>query len=274
MTSVSPTPLQLSRQSRIPYHELQRLIATVTNETVNPTVPLTDAVAARTAPLIRMRQAGVPLQYLEGRVDFGPIRVAVDRRALIPRPETEQLWELVIRLVPVSVPSVIVDIGTGSGALALALAHSYPQAEVVATDIRPEALELARENVKANRWVGGRIELREGDLFEALPSSLRGEVDVLVSNPPYVAESEWPQLPSDVRAEPYPALVAGPRGTEILERLAAGASEWLRPSGTLALEIGETQAAQAELALRAGGINPRIHHDLTGRPRFVWGSMV
>ncbi len=274
MTSASLTPLQLSRRSRLPYHELERLIATVTTDTIHPGLPLAAEIADRTSLLLGMRKAGVPLQYLEGHVDFGPVRVGVDRRALIPRPETEQLWELVVRSVPVSVPSVIVDIATGSGALALALAHSYPQAEVVATDISSEALELARENMRANRWVGGRIELREGDLFEALPSSLRGEVDILVSNPPYVTESEWPELPSDVRAEPYQALVAGPRGTEILERLAAGVSDWLRPSGTVVVEVGETQAAEVQEAFRAGGINARIKHDLAGRRRFVWGSVI
>lgn len=272
MTSVFPTPLQLSRRSRLSYHELQRLIATVTTDTIHPAVPLRPEVADRTAALIRLRQTGVPLQYLEGFVEFGPVRLAVDHRALIPRPETEQLWELVTRLVPASLPSVIVDLGTGSGALALALAHSYPQAEVVATDISPRALDLARENVSINRWAGGRVEMREGDLFEALPSCLRGEVDVLVSNPPYVAEAEWPHLPAEVRAEPHAALVAGPRGTEILERVAADVSEWLRPSGTVAVEIGETQAAEVQEAFRAGGIDARIHHDLAGRPRFVWGG--
>jgi release factor glutamine methyltransferase len=167
---------------------------------------------------------------------------------------------------------LIVDIGTGSGALALALAHSYPQAEVFATDNSPQALALAQENVRTNRWQAGRINLREGDLFEALPSSLRGEVDILVSNPPYIAEAEWPDLPTDVRAEPYPALVAGPRGTEVLERLAAGASDWLSPSGTVVVEIGETQGAEVQKAFGTGGIDATIHRDLTGRPRFVWGG--
>ena len=272
MASVFPTPLQLTRRNRLPYHEVRRLIATVTTDTIHPAAPLRPEVAGRTASLIRMRQAGVPLQYLEGDVEFGPVRLAVDQRALIPRPETEQLWELITRLVPVSRPSVIVDLGTGSGALALALAHSYPQARVVATDISAKALELARENVRANRWVGDRVELREGDLFEALPSSLRGEVDVVVSNPPYVAEAEWSDLPADVRAEPYAALVAGPHGTEILQRLAGEVSEWLRPTGTVAVEIGETQAAEIRQAFGDGGIDARIHHDLAGRPRFVWGG--
>ena len=249
------------------------MIATVTADPVPPGVPLSPEVAARAEALIRRLEAGEPLQYLEGYVEFGPVRVAVDDRALIPRPETEQLWELITLLVPFSLPSVIVEIGTGSGALALALAHSYPRAEVVATDICPKALELAQENIEANRWEGGRIELREGDLFEALPSSLRSEVDILVSNPPYVAESEWGDLPSEVRAEPYRALVAGPRGTEILERLAVGVSEWLSPTGTVAVEIGETQAAVVQEALVDGGIDSRVHLDLNGRPRHVWGGI-
>lgn len=273
MTLLAPTPLQLSRRTGLPYHEVQRLIATVTAERVRPDLALSSEAAVRTEALIRRREAGAPLQYLEGYVEFGPVRVAVDGRALIPRPETEQLWELVTRLVPSSRPSVIVEIGTGSGALALALAHSYPQAEVVATDICPRALELARENIRANRWAGGRIELREGDLFEALPSSLRGEVDILVSNPPYVKESEWEDLPAEVRAEPYTALVAGPRGTEMLVRLAAEVSDWLSPSGTVAVEIGETQAAEVQDALVAGGIDARVNLDLTDRPRHVWGRI-
>jgi len=250
------------------------LIETLTDDQVEADRPLPPTIAAATETLIRKRQSGVPLQYLEGYVDFGPIRVAVDERALIPRPETEQLWELVTRLVPASVPSVIADIGTGSGALALALAHTYPRSRVVATELCPEALELARENVRANRWVADRIELREGDLFDAMPGSLRGEVDIVVSNPPYVAESEWPGLPAEVRAEPYPALVAGPRGTEILERLAAEVCDWLRPSGTVAVEVGQGQAAEVLEAFMAGGVAARMHRDLAGRSRFVWGGPV
>ena len=272
MASLALSPLQISRRSRLPYHEVRRLIETLTEESVEADRPLPPGIAAATETLIKKRRAGVPLQYLEGYVDFGPVRVSVDERALIPRPETEQLWELVTRLVPASLPSVIVEIGTGSGALALALAHTYPRAEVIATDISPPALELARENIRDNRWEAGRIDVREGDLFDAVPLSLRGEVDIVVSNPPYVAESEWSGLPAEVRTEPYAALVAGPRGTETLERLAGEVCEWLRPSGTVAVEVGETQADEVFEAFCAGGIDARIHNDLAGRPRFVWGG--
>ena len=267
------TPLQLSLQTGLPYHEVRRLIASVTADNIHPGLPVDPEVLTRVTSLIHRRQTGTPLQYLEGHVEFGPVRVGVDHRALIPRPETEQMWELVNRLVPPAAASLIVDIGTGSAALALALAHSYPKARVVATDICPQALQLARENIEANRWVAGRITLREGDLFDALPSSMRGGVDILVSNLPYVAETEWPNLPTDVRAEPYHALVGGPRGTELIERLAAGVSDWLRPSGTVTAEIGETQFNAAAKAFRAGGIDARIFSDLTGRPRFVWGGV-
>lgn len=272
MASVALSPLQISRRSRLPYHEVRRLIETLTEDSIEADRPLAPGIAAATETLVRQRQAGVPLQYLEGYVDFGPVRVSVDERALIPRPETEQLWELVTRLVPASLAPVIVDMGTGSGALALAMAHSYPRAEVIATDISPKALELAQENIRANRWEAGRIHVHEGDLFDAMPCSLRGEVDILISNPPYVAESEWASLPAEVRVEPYAALVAGPRGTEVLERLADEVCEWLRPSGTVAVEIGETQAEEIQEAFLDGGIAARIHNDLAGRPRFVWGG--
>jgi len=272
-TSDPLTPLQLSFRSGLPYFEVRRLIASLTTESIHPGLPLTPDIATQTESLIRRRQAGTPLQYLEGYVEFGPVRVRVDQRVLIPRPETEQLWELVTRLIPTSLPSLIVDIGTGSGALALALAHSYPQAQVIATEICPDALQVARENVEANRWVGGRIDLLQGDLFDAMPSRLAGRVDILVSNPPYVAEEEWPGLPADVRAEPYKALVSGPRGTEVLERLATGAADWLQPLGTVLVEIGETQACRVKDLFGAADIDARIHSDLTGRPRFVWGGL-
>ena len=274
MGSPALSPLQISRRSRLPYHEVRRLIETLTEDSVEPDRPLPPGIASETEALIKRRQAGVPLQYLEGHVDFGPVRVSVDDRALIPRPETEQLWELVTRLVPASVASLIVEIGTGSGALALAMAHTYPQAEVIATDVSPVALELARENIRDNHWEAGRIDLREGDLFDAVPGSLRGEVDIVVSNPPYVAVSEWSSLAAEVRAEPYAALVAGPRGTEVLEKLAAEVCGWLRPSGTVAVEIGETQAEEVQEAFRVGGIAAKVHKDLAGRSRFVWGGPI
>lgn len=220
----------------------------------------------RFAALVALRLRGHPLQYLEGTAAFGPLDLAVDDRVLIPRPETEQLWEMACRLVPH--PRVVLDLGTGSGALALAFAHRFPAARVVAVDASPGALEVASAN---GDRLGLAVEWLAGDLFDPLPAELEGAVDLLVSNPPYVAEAEWPDLPTDVRHEPRQALVAGPRGTEVLERIAAAAPRWLAPGGWLACEIGETQGGWAREAFSAGLVDVEVRPDLTGRDRFVVG---
>jgi release factor glutamine methyltransferase len=218
-----------------------------------------DALAAR-------RAAGEPLQYLEGRIPFGPVSLAVDRRALIPRPETEQLFELAVTALDDAGPgTVIVDLCTGSGALALALKHAFGAARVYGTDIDPDALALARSNAAD---AGLDVTLLEGDLFGALPGRLMGRIDLLVANPPYVSEAEWADLPADVRDhEPRRALVAGPSGTEVVERIAEEAYWWLGIGGYAICEIGETQG---ERALEAFGAFDRgIRRDLAGRDRFV-----
>jgi|FLYL01.1.fsa_nt_gi release factor glutamine methyltransferase len=214
--------------------------------------------------LTERRLAGEPLQYLEGTAAFGPLELEVDQRVLIPRPETERLYELVVELV--TDPDVVVDLGTGSGALALALKHRFGSARVVATDISPDALEVASANAER---LGLQVEFRLGDLFSALPADLAGQVGLLVSNPPYVAESEWESLPADVRREPRVALVAGPRGTEVLARIARGAADWLRPGGLVACEIGETQGQEALELFGAALSEVRVAQDLTGRDRYL-----
>ena len=123
---------------------------------------------------------------------------------------------------------------TGAGPLALFLARAWPEARVIGTDIFPQALEVARGN-------GDGVEWLEGDLFEALPEALRGSIDLLVANPPYVAESEWDSLPTDVRHEPRSALVAGPEGTEVIEAILSDLPGWLAQGGEAWIEIGETQ---------------------------------
>ena len=221
---------------------------------------------ARLDHLLRRRLAGEPLQYLEGRIPFGPVELQVDGRALIPRPETEQLWELAVALLGAAGPGTpLVDVGTGSGALALALKHAFPSAPVYATDLSPAALSLAREN-----GVGAGLEVTflEGDLLEPLPAALRGRVEMIVSNPPYVSAAEWEALPGEIRLhEPREALVAGPEGTEVLARLAAEAYWWLGVGGWLICEIGETQG-EAVLEL-FGAYERDVRVDLAGRPRFL-----
>ncbi len=228
--------------------------------------PAGGAEQARLEALAARRLAGEPLQYLEGRIPFGPIELQVDRRALIPRPETEQLWELAVALLGRAGPGTpLVDVGTGSGALALALKHAFPSAPVYGTDSSAEALSLARENAAANSLEATFL---QGDLLEPLPAGLRGRVEMVVSNPPYVSEAEWAALPEEIRLhEPRQALVAGPEGTEVLARLAAEAYWWLGVGGWLVCEIGETQG-EAALDL-CGAYEREVRADLAGRPRFL-----
>jgi release factor glutamine methyltransferase len=237
----------------LPAHELRRLRAAAGED------------PDRLANLVEARLGGEPLQYLEGTAPFGPLDLVVDDRVLIPRPETEQLWELARGLV--DHPQVIVDLCTGSGALALALKLVFPAARVLATELSPGAVAVARANVLR---LGLEVEVLEGDLLAPLPADLAGTVDLVVSNPPYVAESEWSALPADVKREPAMALVAGPDGTEMVARIAGGVGGWLRPGGVVACEMGETQGNVVR-ALFAGLDEVRIHRDFAGRDRFVTG---
>jgi release factor glutamine methyltransferase len=253
----------------LPSYELERLKMAATGRSraqllADPA--LDPAERWRLDGLIVRRLAGEPLQYLEGRVPFGPIEVKVDRRALIPRPETEQLWEAATAtLGEVGPGTPLVDLGTGSGVLALALKRRFPTAPVYATDLSAEALDLARENAAA---AGLEVTFLQGDLFDPLPRSLRGRVELIVANPPYLSEAEWEQLPDEIRLhEPREALVAGPAGTEVLARIAADACWWLRAGGRVLCEIGEDQG-EAALAL-FGAYESEVRLDLAGRPRFL-----
>lgn len=251
----------------LPDHEARRLLQLVTGldaAGVGLLEGLEPDQEVRFKELVERRLDGEPLQYIEGTVQFGPVEVAVDRRVLIPRPETEVLWErAVAALDTADEDSVIVDLGTGSGALALALKHAFPEARVYATDIDPDAVELARENVEE-----AGVTVFTGDLFAALPFGMRGHVDLLISNPPYVADGD--DLPSEVRdREPAGALFAGQQGDEILERIAEQAFYWVKPGGWVFLEIGETQAERAvELFADFQCV---IYEDLAGRPRILAG---
>lgn len=233
----------------LPEHELRRLEAVVT-----PEQPL-DTLVAR-------RQAGEPLQYIEGTAAFGPLDLVVDERVLVPRPETEGLFELACQMV--RNPEVIVDLCTGSGALALALKSKFRAATVFATDISEDALEVARVNQDRT---GLDVHWAAGDLFEPLPAALLGEVDLVVANPPYVAESEFDSLPEEVRREPKVALVSGTTGLEVIRRIGASVSAWLRPGGVVVMEIGETQGAAASAAFI--DLPTVVRRDLAGRDRYV-----
>lgn len=251
----------------LPDHEARRLLQMATGldaAQVGLLESLDSAQEARFGRLVRRRLAGEPLQYIEGTVQFGPIEVRVDRRVLIPRPETEVLWERAVQaLGRADEDTVIVDIGTGSGALALALKHAFPAARVYGTDVDPAAAGLAEENV-----AGTGVTILVGDLYDALPFGMRGHVDLLVANPPYVGEHE--ELPAEVRDhEPATALYAGPAGDEVLVRLAEQAFYWVKPGGWVFVEIGETQAGRARELF--ADFKCEILNDLAGRPRILAG---
>lgn len=245
----------------LPEHERRRLFALVTGQRLTElrrTAQLTATQQALFDSLVARRRQGEPLQYLEGTVQFGPIELAVDHRVLIPRPETEYLLELVgDRPAPV----VVVDLCTGSGALALAMKRIFPGARVIGTDVSADALDVAAANGVANNLV---VEWRQGDLFDALPPRVAGMVDLVVANPPYVAEGDWTGLPEDVKREPRQALVAGPRGTEIADKVLVEVQRWLAPSGEAWIEVGEDQAR--DLANR---FLAQVVLDQYGRDRFV-----
>ena len=251
--------------------------------------PATARGAARLTGMVERRLAGEPLQYVIGHWPFRHLDLLVDRRVLIPRPETEITAEVALeeavrggarRGAPDPWGSVapgypVADLGTGSGALALALASELPEAEVWATDADAGALTVAGANLAGLGLCATRVRLAQGLWYEALPDALRGRLVVIVSNPPYVAEAEYAALPAEVRDhEPRPALVAGPRGTEALETLLDGAPAWLAPGGAVVLEIAPHQAGfLSERATGAGYRLVEVHPDLTGRDRVLVGRL-
>ena len=233
----------------LPDHELARLEALA-----GPDKPLEE--------LVERRLNGEPLQYIEGTAAFGPLEIQVDERVLIPRPETEGLFELANKMV--RMPKVIVDLCTGSGALALALKHAFPGASVFATDISEDAIEVAFANRHAT---GLDVYLAAGSLFDPLPASLLGEVDLIVANPPYVPEADFETLPFDVQKEPKVALVSGSTGLEVIQEIGAAAATWLRPGGVVICEIGEEQGVSASSCF--ADLPAVIRQDLAGRDRYV-----
>jgi release factor glutamine methyltransferase len=221
--------------------------------------------------MLERRLRGEPLQYVLGRWGFRVLDLYVDDRVLIPRPETEALTQMALEECRRLEARLAVDLGTGSGAIALALAVEWTGIEVWATDVSPDALAVARANVAGMGRIGAAVRLAEGSWYEALPAELAGAVDVIVSNPPYVAEYEVEDLPDEVRAwEPLAALVSGPTGLEAIERIVAEAPLWLAHPGSLLVEIAPHQAAEAEALARAAGFgSAAVWPDLTGRDRIL-----
>lgn len=220
--------------------------------------PLAPAAAARYDRLLGERERRVPLAYLTGEREFWSLRLRVDHRVLVPRPETETLVEAALdRLQP---GDRVADVGTGSGAIVIALAHELRSGAFRGTDRSAAALAVARENAAAH-GVGHLIEFLEGDLFSPL-ADCAGLLDAIVSNPPYIPTADLAGLQAEVRDhEPRAALDGGHDGLAVIARIVRGAAPLLRRSGWLLLEVGAGQAAAVRsLLARSGGFD-----DITGR---------
>jgi release factor glutamine methyltransferase len=228
--------------------------------------PLSEAERAPVRALIRERAAGKPLQHLLGTAAFFGRSFLCDSRALVPRPETEQLAELILKDLRGRQGKLsILDIGTGSGVIAITLALELPSAEVTATDVSRDALSLARENASRHA-VEERIRFYETDLF---PWD-EARFDCIVANPPYVATSELASLPLEVLHDPRIALDGGSDGLALIQRLIDASADRLLPTGILAMEIGYEQADAVAGQLSSNNYRKiLVHKDYQGIRRFI-----
>jgi release factor glutamine methyltransferase len=227
---------------------------------------LTEAELAPLRDLVRRRGQGEPLQHLLGTVEFCGRVFVCDKRALVPRPETEQLVELLKSRIPDS-PSRILDVGTGSGVIALSLAGMFPEAKIVATDISEDALALATENA-ARLGLGTNVIFAKTDLLEGIESTF----DLIVANLPYLATRERGTLSREVLRDPEGALFAGEKGDEIVRKLIDSARARLSAGGLLALEVGLGQADDlAALMAEKNYHDIKTERDYGGVIRFLFG---
>jgi len=245
--------------------------------------PATVLALTRFDRLVERRLAGEPLQYVIGHWAFRRLDLLVDRRVLIPRPETELVVEFALAEIARLVARhehtydrrlAVADLGTGSGAIALALASECPVVDVWATDLSEPALAVARANLAGIGRAATRVQVRHGSWFEALPAELAGQFGVVVANPPYVGDGE--DLPAEVEQwEPVTALRSGPDGLDDARVLLAEAPRWLRPDGVLVLELGAGHLHEAAaLAHSAGFVSVEVRPDLTGRDRCLLARRV
>ena len=235
---------------------------------------VTQRMVAHLDSMIARHSAGEPLAYVLGRWAFRHLDLAIDRRVLIPRPETEVVAGVAVELAQARPrPVTVVDLGTGSGAIGLALADELPVTGVTVwlVDDDPDALDVARANLAGIGRRAANVRIAQGSWFDALPAGT--VVDLAVSNPPYVA-IDSPDLDPGVRQwEPAHAVYAGQDGLDAIRRLVADAPRWIRPGGWLVLEIGADQGRSVEALLRvAGFVDIDIRPDLAGRDRVAVAS--
>jgi release factor glutamine methyltransferase len=225
--------------------------------------------AKRLRALVGAREQGQPVAYLTGQREFYGRAFLVSDAVLIPRPDTELLVEAALQRLPSNDPRAVLDLGTGSGCIALTLARERPATRVTAIDVSPAALDVARLNAEA---LQANVEFLQGDWFAAVDGR---RFDLIVSNPPYVAEGDPHLACGDVRFEPGQALVAGTDGLSELRRIVASAPTYLNTGGWLLVEHGHDQGEACEDLLRSAGFSDRLRlTDLAGLPRVAGGRLV
>lgn len=239
-----------------------------------PGIPLGEPASSAYADLIARRAGAAPVAYLVGHREFFGVDLLVDRRVLIPRPETEHLVEALVTALRSYAAPFIVEVGTGSGAVAIATARALRHARLLATDVSADALELARTNA-VRCGVADRITWAQGPALDPLAGLTRdGSVDAIVSNPPYIPTSEIEYLPPDVREhEPAVALDGGPDGLDVHRPIIVDAPRYLAPGGVLALEVaavwGQAETVAGLIAATGRFGPPRIVRDYAGMERLV-----
>jgi len=242
---------------------------------MRPELPLNESERDKVRELIRLRLEGEPVAYITGQKEFWAMPFKVTRKVLVPRPETEEVVEQahLLFLPRRDEPLRIMELGTGSGCISAALAKEFPHAQIIATDISSEAIDVARENLAALGF-GERVIFKEGDLYDALEVSDPDSsgFDLIISNPPYVPTAEIESLAPEVKCEPFIALDGGPDGADIIRNIIAGSDDYLAPGGYLVIEIHEAH----EMTIRQ--INQNSPHllskgfrkDLAGLTRVTW----
>ncbi len=229
--------------------------------------PLTGDESAAFGEAAYRRCGHVPLQHITGEQWFMSLRLEVHPGVFIPRPETEVLAEAALEAIAGQRSPVVVDVGTGSGAVGLWIKHERRDAFVVATDISPEAVELARRNAEA---LGLEMTVVGGSMLDEVAFGLKGSVALLVSNPPYLTGEEYEAVAEEVVADPTTALVGG---TTVHAALVEASAGWLAPGGALITEIGATQGDEVAGIFRGRLRDVRILKDLAGRDRVVEGRL-
>jgi release factor glutamine methyltransferase len=263
---------QLSAVSESPTDDARELLAALHDaplswSSVHANDDALDLLIARAGDAVARRVAGAPMAYATQRAAFRHLFLHVDSRVLIPRPETEELVTLALPFI--SVGSIVVDVGTGSGAIALAIASESRAARVIGTDLSPDAIAVAEMNARAVlRPESSRTEFRHGDLLEPV-ADLR--VNLIVSNPPYIATTEHDALPSQVRDwEPAMALFSGTDGMAAIDAIALQAADCLVGGGRVLLEIDSRRGARAAAAFVAPAWQDvQLRPDAFGRDRFL-----